>query len=73
VNPSSALVQAALGSILRWLLALGAGYLIKAGIWNASDAQTYVAAGTVAGLTLGWSLWQKWKAHHLSLWQAWKT
>jgi hypothetical protein len=34
MNP---VVQAALTSILRWLLALGAGYLVKAGIWANSD------------------------------------
>lgn len=58
MNP---ILQEALGSILRWLLALGAGYLVKAGIWTGSAAQTYVAAGAIGVLTLGWSLWQKYK------------
>lgn len=56
MNP---ILQSALGSILRWLLALLAGYLVKAGIWTNSNAQAYVAAGTLALLALGWSLWQK--------------
>jgi len=54
MNP---LLSAGLGSILRWALALGAGYLVKAGIWSGSDAETYVAAGSVALLALGWSAW----------------
>ena len=56
MNP---ILQAALGSILRWALALLAGYLVKAGIWTGSAAETYVAAATLALLALGWSLWQK--------------
>jgi hypothetical protein len=56
MNP---LLYTALGSILRWLLAIGAGYLVKAGIWNSTDAEKYIAAGAIAVLTLGWSLWQK--------------
>ena len=56
MNP---ILQSALGSVLRWLLALGAGYLVKAGIWTNSNAETYVAAGAMALLAIGWSLWQK--------------
>lgn len=55
MNP---IVSAALGSILRWALAIGAGYLVKAGIWTGSDAETYVTAATLGALGLGWSLWQ---------------
>ncbi len=55
VNP---ILQSALGSILRWGLAIGAGYLVKAGIWTGSEAETYITAGTLAALTLGWSLWK---------------
>lgn len=55
MNP---ILQAALGSILRWALAIGAGYLVKAGIWTGSDAETYVTAATLGALGLIWSLWQ---------------
>jgi hypothetical protein len=56
MNP---ILSAALGSILRWVLALAAGYLVKAGIWTGSDAETYVAAGSMAALGLGLSIWNK--------------
>lgn len=59
MNP---ILQAALASILRWGLTLLAGFLVKAGIWSASDATTYVTAGTLAILALGWSLWEKEKS-----------
>jgi hypothetical protein len=58
MNP---LLQAALGSIIRYGLALGAGYLVKAGIWTGSDAETYIAVGTMGMLSLGWSLWAQYK------------
>ncbi len=57
----SPLVQAALGSILRWALAIGAGYLVRVGIWTSSEAQTYVTAGALAILALGFSFWVKYK------------
>ena len=56
MNP---ILQAALGSIIRWALAILVGYMVKHGIWEDTEAKTYVAAGTIAILTLGWSLWQK--------------
>jgi hypothetical protein len=56
VNP---LLQSALGAILRWLFALGAGYLVEHGIWTQSEASTYVAGAALAALSLGWSLWAK--------------
>jgi hypothetical protein len=59
MNP---VLQAALGSILRWAFTLGAGYLIRAGIWQQQDAETYVAALTLALLTLAWSLWAKYRS-----------
>lgn len=58
MNP---ILQAALGSILRFFLAMGAGYLVKAGVWTGSDAETYVTAAALGLLTLGWSLWNKYK------------
>lgn len=59
MNP---ILQSALGSILRWALMLFAAFLVKHGIWSDSDAGKYVEAGVVALLTLGLSLWQKYKS-----------
>ena len=58
MNP---IVQEALGSVIRFALAIVAGYMVKAGIWSASDATTYVTAATLGLLSLGWSLWQKYR------------
>lgn len=52
MNP---VLQAALFSILRWALAIGAGWLVNHHIWSASDAETYVAAAALAILSLAWS------------------
>lgn len=56
MNP---ILAQALGSVVRWALALGAGYLIRAGIWSASDAEVYITGGTLALVALVWSVWQK--------------
>jgi len=56
MNP---VLQAALGSILRWALALGAGYLVERGVWSEGEATTYVGATVLALLSLLWSLWAK--------------
>jgi hypothetical protein len=56
MNPVAA---AAIGAILRWGLAFLAGYLVQAGIWQATEAEGYVAAAVLGLLGLGWSLWQK--------------
>lgn len=58
MNP---ILQAALGSILRAGLGILAGYLVKAGIWSAGDAEGYVAAAALAILVFGWSMWVKYK------------
>jgi hypothetical protein len=52
LNP---LLQQSLFSILRFVLAIGAGYLVRKGIWEASAAQTYVEAAALAILSLAWS------------------
>lgn len=57
MNP---IAQEAVGSILRWALALGAGYLVKAGIWTGSNAETYVMAASLAILSLAWSQRKNW-------------
>ena len=53
---------AALTSLARWALMLGAAELVKHGIWTAGDASSYVAAGAVAIVSLGWSQWDKYKS-----------
>jgi len=60
------LLQQALGSIVRWALAFLAGYLVSHGVWTPGAAESYVnAAATaiaMAVVSLGWSLWQKYRA-----------
>lgn len=58
MNP---LLYAALGSIVRFLLASVFGALVARGIWTQEEAATYLSAAVVAVLTIGWSLW---KNHH---------
>lgn len=58
MNP---MLAEALGSIIRAGLMVLAGYLVKAGIWNEGAATTYVTAASIGLLTLGWSIWQKYK------------
>lgn len=60
MNP---VLQAALGAILRHFLTMGATFLVTRGIWTQEEAMTYVAAAALALLGLGWSVWQKSKAH----------
>lgn len=64
--------QEALGSIIRWLLTLIAGYLVSKGVWSSDAAKIYVQAATIGALSLGWSLYQKWQNHqlHFPLWCA---
>ena len=55
MNP---ILQAALGSILRYGLMILATFLVKHGVWTASAAERYVEAAVVALLALGWSWWK---------------
>lgn len=59
MNP---MIVEALGAIFRWVLAIGAGFIVKAGIWSEDDATKYVAAGALALIGIGWELWQKHKS-----------
>lgn len=59
MNP---LLQAALGSVVRWALAAVAGFLVNAGVWKGEDAEKYVAAAAIAVVALGWGLWEKYKS-----------
>jgi hypothetical protein len=56
------IVQEAAGAIVRAALFILAGYLVKAGIWTEDEAARYVGAAALFVLTLGWSLWQKYKS-----------
>lgn len=55
MNP---LLVEAIGSILRAILNVGAGWLVAHGIWASSDAEKYVGAAALMLVSLGWSLWQ---------------
>lgn len=61
----SPMLQAALGAIIRHSLTLAAGYLVSKGVWSQDAAGTYIEAATLGALSLGWSLYQKWKMHQL--------
>lgn len=58
MNP---MLQEALGSIIRFALAYVAGELVDRGIWTSSNAAMYVTAATMGILSIGWSLWIKYK------------
>lgn len=59
MNP---IVSEAIGSILRQLLAVLAGYFVSKGVWTTAQATDYVAAAVAGLLALGWSLYQKYRA-----------
>ena len=56
MNP---LYQAIVGSILRFILAYCAGYLVKHGLLESTDVKHWVAGISMGLLAIGWSLWQK--------------
>lgn len=56
MNP---ILSAAIGSILRWIFAFAAGWLVQRGVWTPEDASTYLGAAVLAVMGLGWSLWSK--------------
>lgn len=58
MNP---LMVEAAGSILRALLNIGAGWLVVHGVWEQGAAQQYVGALALALVSIGWSVWQKWR------------
>lgn len=59
MNP---LLAEALGSIVRHVLTAGTGYLVARGIWTQEAATSYVMAGSIAIVGLGWALYQKYVA-----------
>jgi membrane protein DedA with SNARE-associated domain len=56
MNP---LLMAAVGSIVRHVLTMAAGYLVSHGIWTGQEAEQYVAAGALAMIGVTWAIWQK--------------
>ena len=50
------------GSFLRWGLTLAAAWLVQHGVWSANDETGYVTGLTLAGVTLLWSLWTRYKS-----------
>lgn len=48
-----------LGALIRWVLALLAGFLIRGFILSPVGATAYVLASTLASAALVWSFWQK--------------
>lgn len=56
MNP---LAVEAIGAIVRWVLAIGAGVIVERGIWTPEDSSKYVAAAALALIGLGWSIYQK--------------
>ncbi len=50
---------AVVGSILRHLLTLAAGYFVSQGIWTEAEAASYVAGIVLALVGLLWSLYEK--------------
>ena len=62
----SPLLSAAVGSTIRFCLAIGAGWLVRKGVWSDSAASTYVEAGTLGLLSWGWGIYEKWKRHELT-------
>ena len=58
MNP---LLQSALGSILRALLAGLAGWFVQRGVWTQDAANEYLTAGVLFILTILWAVWTRYK------------
>jgi hypothetical protein len=59
MNP---LLQAAVASILRSALLVGAGWLVEHGVWTSANADIYVTAAAMAAVSFGWSIWTHYRA-----------
>ena len=70
MNP---LLGAALGSIIRWALAMAVPFFVSNGIWTPDESTAYVTGATAALLSLGWSLWQKYGARSRFLQALWSS
>lgn len=60
MNP---IFSAALGSILRHVLTMGATYLVTKGVWSETDASVYVTAAAMGLVSVVWAVWQKYRTH----------
>lgn len=60
------LLSAALGSIIRWALMGGGTWLVERGVWTQAEASTYITGVSMALVSIGWSLCEKWQRHELS-------
>lgn len=58
MNP---LLQAALGSLIRFALGGVFSYLVTKGIWTEAEAANYLSAAVVALVALGWAIWSHYK------------
>lgn len=59
MNP---LLQAALASIVRAALMMGAGWLVQHGVWTNANAETYVTAAAMALVAYAWSIWTHYRS-----------
>lgn len=59
MNP---MLVAALTAIVRWAFTFLAGFLVNHAIWSQSDAERYVTAAAIATVTLGFTLWSKYRS-----------
>jgi len=55
------LASAAIGSIVRWLLAGAATFFVDHGIWTQGEASSYVLGASLAIVSIGWSLVDKYR------------
>lgn len=58
MNP---MVSAAIGALVRWALQGAAVWLVERGVWTQAEAATYVMGASLALLSLGWSVWNKYR------------
>ena len=58
----SPLLQNALTSSIRLALAGVAGWLVQRGAWTPDAADQYLTAAALAIVTVGWSLWSRYKS-----------
>ncbi len=59
MNP---LIQQFLGAVIRWLLTFIGTWMVEHGILTADEMPSMVMGFSLLLVTLGWSLYQKWKS-----------
>lgn len=55
------LTKKIVGTLVRSLLTLAAGYLIQHGLLPEGGSTEFVEAGVLLVLSVGWSIWQKYR------------